>query len=153
MHFHQLFFNHFFLDLWHSHISTKHFYFDWNGDSIFSGPILCWALGCSEGAMYCGGIDHISKSLKKFDNILDKFAFFIFHVWVSKCGPSPIITAVELVWLCRTVFFGVYKCWGPGAEAVRGGVTWARELDFETAHPFLVKSFVNGRHWIAPSDA
>ncbi|WJZ82456.1 hypothetical protein VitviT2T_002215 [Vitis vinifera] len=52
----------------------------------------------------------------------------------------------------KTVFFGVYKCWGPGAEAVRG-VTWARELDFETAHPFLVKSFVNGRHWIAPSDA
>lgn len=52
----------------------------------------------------------------------------------------------------RTVFFGVYKCWGPGAAAVRG-VSWARELDFEAAHPFLVKSFVNGRHWIAPYDA
>lgn len=52
----------------------------------------------------------------------------------------------------RTVFFGVYKCWGPGAEAVRG-VSWARELDFESAHPFIRKSFVNGRHWIAPSDA
>ncbi|MED6220219.1 putative pectinesterase 68 [Stylosanthes scabra] len=52
----------------------------------------------------------------------------------------------------KTVFFGMYKCWGPGAEAVRG-VSWARELDFESAHPFLVKSFVNGRHWIAPSDA
>ncbi|KAK9103000.1 hypothetical protein Sjap_020254 [Stephania japonica] len=52
----------------------------------------------------------------------------------------------------KTVFFGVYKCWGPGAEAVRG-VSWARELDFDTAHPFLAKSFVNGRHWIAPSDA
>ncbi|KAK9275479.1 hypothetical protein L1049_022746 [Liquidambar formosana] len=52
----------------------------------------------------------------------------------------------------KTVFFGVYKCWGPGAAAVRG-VSWARDLDFETAHPFLAKSFVNGRHWIAPSDA
>ncbi|KAI4327123.1 hypothetical protein L6164_019622 [Bauhinia variegata] len=52
----------------------------------------------------------------------------------------------------RTVFLGVYKCWGPGAEAVRG-VSGARELDFDSAHPFLVKSFVNGRHWIAPSDA
>ncbi|KAL4333026.1 hypothetical protein GQ457_07G010650 [Hibiscus cannabinus] len=52
----------------------------------------------------------------------------------------------------KTVFFGVYKCWGPGAAAV-GGVSRARELDFETAHPFLAKSFVNGRHWIAPSDA
>ncbi|KAL5980032.1 hypothetical protein ACLOJK_039144 [Asimina triloba] len=52
----------------------------------------------------------------------------------------------------KTVFFGVYKCWGPGAGAVRG-VSWARELDYDTAHPFLAKSFVNGRHWIAPSDA
>ncbi|KAJ7952502.1 Pectinesterase [Quillaja saponaria] len=44
------------------------------------------------------------------------------------------------------------KCWGPGSSAVRG-VSWARELDYETAHPFLAKSFVNGRHWILPSDA
>lgn len=47
---------------------------------------------------------------------------------------------------------GVYKCWGPGEEALRG-VSCAPELDYELAHPFLVKSFVNGRHWIAPSDA
>ncbi|KAI3962613.1 hypothetical protein MKW98_008480 [Papaver atlanticum] len=52
----------------------------------------------------------------------------------------------------KTAFFGVYKSWGPGANAVRG-VSWARELDYETAHPFIAKSFVNGRHWIAPSDA
>ncbi|OMO52488.1 putative pectinesterase 68-like protein [Corchorus olitorius] len=26
----------------------------------------------------------------------------------------------------RTVFFGVYKCWGPAAAAVRG-VSWARD--------------------------
>ncbi|OAY65918.1 probable pectinesterase 68 [Ananas comosus] len=52
----------------------------------------------------------------------------------------------------KTVFFGLYKCWGPGAGAVHG-VPWARELDFATARPFLVKSFVNGRHWLNPSDA
>ncbi|XP_075641197.1 putative pectinesterase 68 [Castanea sativa] len=52
----------------------------------------------------------------------------------------------------RTVFMGVYKCWGPGAETLKG-VSWAPELDFKLAHPFLVKSFVNGRHWIAPSDS
>ncbi|XP_024987064.1 probable pectinesterase 68 [Cynara cardunculus var. scolymus] len=52
----------------------------------------------------------------------------------------------------KTAYFGVYRCWGPGAAAVRG-VSWARELDYESAHKFLVKSFVNGRHWIAPSDA
>ncbi|KAL5728304.1 putative pectinesterase 68 [Ranunculus cassubicifolius] len=53
----------------------------------------------------------------------------------------------------KTVFFGAYKCYGPGAAAVRGGASWARELDYDTAHPFLAKSFVNGRHWIEPSDA
>ncbi|XP_031128727.1 probable pectinesterase 68 [Ipomoea triloba] len=52
----------------------------------------------------------------------------------------------------KTAFFGVYKCSGPGAAAVRG-VSWARELDFDTAHPFLAKSFVNGRHWITLGDA
>lgn len=45
---------------------------------------------------------------------------------------------------CRTAFFGVYKSWGPGANSV-GGVSWEKELDYETAHPFIAKSFVNGR--------
>ncbi|KAK8479176.1 hypothetical protein V6N11_068357 [Hibiscus sabdariffa] len=52
----------------------------------------------------------------------------------------------------KTAFFGVYKCLGPGAAKVRG-VSWAKELQFNEAHPFLAKSFVNGRHWIAPRDA
>lgn len=52
----------------------------------------------------------------------------------------------------KTVFFGVYRCFGPGAAATRG-VSWARELEYDEAHRFLVKSFVNGRHWIAPYDA
>ncbi|KAF8379234.1 hypothetical protein HHK36_028666 [Tetracentron sinense] len=52
----------------------------------------------------------------------------------------------------RTVFFGVYKCWGPGAAAVLG-VSWAQELDYDSAYPFLVESFVNGKQWIAPTDA
>lgn len=52
----------------------------------------------------------------------------------------------------KTAFFGVYKCWGPGAAAVRGA-SWAKELNYDMAHPFLAKSFVNGRHWIAPADA
>ncbi|XP_047309807.1 probable pectinesterase 68 [Impatiens glandulifera] len=52
----------------------------------------------------------------------------------------------------KTAFFEVYKCYGFGAKAVRG-VSLARELDYELAHPFLAKSFVNGRHLIAPLDA
>ncbi|KAL1214010.1 putative pectinesterase 68 [Cardamine amara subsp. amara] len=52
----------------------------------------------------------------------------------------------------KTAFFGVYNCYGPGAAATRG-VSWARALDYDSAHPFIAKSFVNGRHWIAPRDA
>ncbi|KAK9049652.1 hypothetical protein SSX86_031379 [Deinandra increscens subsp. villosa] len=52
----------------------------------------------------------------------------------------------------KTVFFGTYRCWGPGAAAIRG-VSSTRELNYDSAHKFLAKSFVNGRHWIAPSDA
>ncbi|VAH35426.1 unnamed protein product [Triticum turgidum subsp. durum] len=48
-----------------------------------------------------------------------------------------------------TAFFGMYKNWGPGADAVHG-VPWARELDYFTARPFLGKSFVNGFHWLTP---
>ncbi|KAG0451856.1 hypothetical protein HPP92_026224 [Vanilla planifolia] len=44
------------------------------------------------------------------------------------------------------------KCWGPGADSVRSA-SRARELDSQAARPFLVKSFVNGRHWLGPSDA
>lgn len=51
----------------------------------------------------------------------------------------------------RTAFFGVYNCYGPGAAATRG-VSWARALDYDSAHRFIAKSFVNGRHWIAPKD-
>ncbi|PHT58165.1 putative pectinesterase 68 [Capsicum baccatum] len=45
----------------------------------------------------------------------------------------------------KTTFFGVYKCSGPGAVAVMS-LSWARELDYDSAHKFLAKSFVNGRH-------
>eukprot|EP01018_Ginkgo_biloba_P024847 Gb_27225 [translate_table: standard] len=51
----------------------------------------------------------------------------------------------------RTVFFGVYKCYGPGAPAARG-VSWAHELTPKEAKPFLVKSYVNGKHWIQDFD-
>ncbi|KAL6652267.1 hypothetical protein ACP70R_011192 [Stipagrostis hirtigluma subsp. patula] len=48
-----------------------------------------------------------------------------------------------------TAFFGMYRNWGPGVDAVHG-VPWARELDYFAARPFLGKSFVNGYHWLTP---
>ncbi|MQL73341.1 hypothetical protein Taro_005682 [Colocasia esculenta] len=45
----------------------------------------------------------------------------------------------------RIVFVGVYKCWVTDVATVCG-VSW-------TTRPFMVKSFVNGRHWLVPFDA
>lgn len=50
-----------------------------------------------------------------------------------------------------TVFFGLYNCYGPGARAARR-ISWAHELAPAQAHPFLTKSFINGRHWLEDSD-
>ncbi|KAK8940070.1 putative pectinesterase 68 [Platanthera guangdongensis] len=51
----------------------------------------------------------------------------------------------------KTVFFGVYRCWGPGVESFRGAA-WAHQLDQDTVRPFIAKSFINGRHWLGPWD-
>lgn len=48
---------------------------------------------------------------------------------------------------CRTVFYGQYKCKGPGASFA-GRVSWARELTDEEAKPFISLSFIDGSEWI-----
>ncbi|XP_052182406.1 probable pectinesterase 53 isoform X2 [Diospyros lotus] len=46
-----------------------------------------------------------------------------------------------------TVFYGQYKCTGPGARFA-GRVSWSRELTDEEAKPFISLSFVDGAEWI-----
>ncbi|KAH9762646.1 putative pectinesterase 53 [Citrus sinensis] len=46
-----------------------------------------------------------------------------------------------------TVFYGQYKCKGPGASFA-GRVSWARELTDEEAKPFISLSFIDGSEWI-----
>ncbi|KAI4380009.1 hypothetical protein MLD38_006243 [Melastoma candidum] len=46
-----------------------------------------------------------------------------------------------------TVFYGQYKCSGPGA-GFGGRVTWSRELTDDEAKPFLSLSFIDGHEWI-----
>ncbi|CAN1232181.1 Probable pectinesterase 53, partial [Linum perenne] len=48
---------------------------------------------------------------------------------------------------CRTVYYGQYKCTGPGASFA-GRVAWSRELTDEEAQPFLSLSFIDGSEWI-----
>ncbi|RRT78931.1 hypothetical protein B296_00009470 [Ensete ventricosum] len=47
----------------------------------------------------------------------------------------------------RTVFYGQYKCSGPGASYA-GRVSWSRELTDEEAKPFITLSFIDGSEWI-----
>ncbi|XP_065858784.1 probable pectinesterase 53 [Euphorbia lathyris] len=46
-----------------------------------------------------------------------------------------------------TVFFGQYKCSGPGAE-FGGRVWWSRELTRQQAHPFISIDFIDGQDWL-----
>ncbi|GAB2223480.1 hypothetical protein Droror1_Dr00017621 [Drosera rotundifolia] len=46
-----------------------------------------------------------------------------------------------------TVFYGQYKCTGPGASFA-GRVSWSRELTDEEAKPFISLSFIDGFEWI-----
>ncbi|KDP33787.1 hypothetical protein JCGZ_07358 [Jatropha curcas] len=46
-----------------------------------------------------------------------------------------------------TVFYGQYKCTGPGARFA-GRVSWSRELTDEEAKPFISLSYIDGSEWI-----
>ncbi|KAH9662869.1 Pectinesterase [Citrus sinensis] len=46
-----------------------------------------------------------------------------------------------------TVFYGQYKCSGPGAY-YGGRVSWSRELTQEEAEPFISVEFIDGHQWL-----
>ncbi|XP_066368211.1 probable pectinesterase 53 isoform X2 [Miscanthus floridulus] len=46
-----------------------------------------------------------------------------------------------------TVFYGQYKCTGPGANYA-GRVQWSRELTDEEARPFISLDFIDGFEWL-----
>lgn len=51
------------------------------------------------------------------------------------------------LFLGRTVFYGQYKCTGPGASFA-GRVSWSRELTDSEAKPFTSLTFIDGSEWI-----
>ncbi|KAL2906776.1 putative pectinesterase 53 [Bienertia sinuspersici] len=46
-----------------------------------------------------------------------------------------------------TVFYGQYKCTGPGADNGER-VSWAKELTSEEAQPFITYDFIDGNEWL-----
>ena len=49
--------------------------------------------------------------------------------------------------MCRTVFYGQYKCSGPGADESKR-VSWSQELTASQAAAFSTVSFIDGNSWI-----
>ncbi|CAL9045671.1 unnamed protein product [Musa banksii] len=52
----------------------------------------------------------------------------------------------------RTVYFGEYKCLGPGA-VTDGRVKYARLLNDKQARPFLTMDFIQAQSWLLPPPA
>ncbi|KAH0970851.1 hypothetical protein GBA52_023007 [Prunus armeniaca] len=49
----------------------------------------------------------------------------------------------------ETVYYGEYKCMGPGSSST-GRVKYAKTLSDEEAKPFLSMTFIRGSKWVLP---
>lgn len=65
---------------------------------------------------------------------------------------SPVrrrsVTLFPHLWR-RTVFYGEYECFGPGAR-LAGRVSWSRSLSADEVAPFLNISMIDGEAWLSP---
>ncbi|KAL8223786.1 hypothetical protein R6Q57_019261 [Mikania cordata] len=50
----------------------------------------------------------------------------------------------------RTVYYGEYKCYGPGADRSKR-VGWSRELSHDESAPILNMTMIGGRSWLRPA--
>ncbi|CAN6900495.1 unnamed protein product [Brassica oleracea] len=50
----------------------------------------------------------------------------------------------------NTVYYGEYKCYGPGADR-RERVKWSKQLSDEEATVFMSKDFIGGKDWLRPA--
>ncbi|KAF2588936.1 hypothetical protein F2Q70_00041473 [Brassica cretica] len=48
-----------------------------------------------------------------------------------------------------TVYYGEYKCYGPGADRTQR-VKWSKQLSDDEATVFLSKDFIGGKDWLRP---
>ncbi|CAN7136619.1 unnamed protein product [Brassica rapa subsp. narinosa] len=49
-----------------------------------------------------------------------------------------------------TVYYGEYKCYGPGADR-KQRVKWSKQLSDDEATVFLSKDFIGGKEWLRPA--
>ncbi|KAK9285444.1 hypothetical protein L1049_024637 [Liquidambar formosana] len=122
-----------------------------NGLSLYQGCDL-HAITNSYGAL----------TAQKRDSLLDETGFSFVNCKVTGSGAlylgrawgtfSRVVFAYTYMdkiitppgW---TVFYGQYKCYGPGAD-FGGRVTWSRELTQQEAEPFTSLGFIDGYEWL-----
>lgn len=51
------------------------------------------------------------------------------------------------VYIYRSVYYGEYKCKGPGAST-SGRVKYAKILTDEQVKPFMTMNYINGNKWL-----
>ena len=78
----------------------------------------------------------------------------ISHLILSKlkfpCLSLSIIDFLPCFWFYSTVYYGEYKCYGPGANRTER-VEWSRSLSRDEAVPFLTKEMIGGQGWLRPA--
>lgn len=78
----------------------------------------------------------------------------ISHLILSKlkfpCLSLSIIDFLPCFWFYSTVYYGEYKCYGPGANRTER-VEWSRSLSSDEAVPFLTKEMIGGQGWLRPA--
>lgn len=72
--------------------------------------------------------------------------FSLHIIQLFNIGINMVLIIIWVAWH-RTVFYGQYRCSGPGASFA-GRVSWSRELTDEEAKPFISLSFIDGSEWV-----
>ncbi|XP_068639692.1 probable pectinesterase 53 [Aristolochia californica] len=132
-----------------------------NGLSIYDNCEI-HAIGNSDGAF----------TAQRRDNMLDDTGFSFIRCKVTGSGASYLgrawgtfsrvvfaYTFMDKIVTPRgwenwgdknremTVFYGQYRCTGPGADFA-GRVSWSRELTSQEARPFLSLNYIDGYEWL-----
>jgi hypothetical protein len=58
-----------------------------------------------------------------------------------------VLSSGERAFLCSTVFYGQYKCFGPGANQANRAA-WSHELTDAQAAPFMSLGYIDGSLWV-----
>lgn len=80
------------------------------------------------------------------------FSFLFSHIYILRDVSMALVVNICAKFLtvtnmCRTVFYGEYKCFGPGANR-QGREQWSYNLTAKQAKPFMTVDWIDGKDWL-----